>query len=137
MVNYQFSVFQNLWQSDKRNQVKSCTKHGRPDQYEKPVDGSNFASLRSIVTIWCLIKASILFSLFCFACLFVVIVVVDFFYCYYHYSFQVAPFSQVRTYFFWSMFVSFSCSSFWDRFTSVLHILKSSSVHKRSNGSHE
>ena len=38
MLNYYFegnhlSAFQKLQQSDKRNQVKGCTKHSRPDYY--------------------------------------------------------------------------------------------------------
>ena len=36
MLNHQFpdyhlSVFQKLWQPDTCNEVKSCTKHGRPN----------------------------------------------------------------------------------------------------------
>ena len=38
LLNYQFkdyhlSLFQKLRRSDTCNQVKSCTKHGRPDQF--------------------------------------------------------------------------------------------------------
>ena len=33
--DYHLSLFQTLWHSDTCNQVKSCTKQGRPDQSQR------------------------------------------------------------------------------------------------------